>query len=136
MSAATAQSVAGGAESPAEDRNVNAITNRNLATLAVFKELPVTHVIVDGQVHYQKKYLSTTFDVPKPDANIGPGPFYLITRGCRVGIFSSIQHANPHIQGVSLASHSHISSFDEALLDMANAILHSKVSMVGIGDNQ
>ena len=90
MSAATAQSVAGGAESPAEDGNVNAIANRNLATLAVLKELPVTHVIVDGQVCYQKKYLSTTFDVPKPDANIGPGPFYLITCGCRVGIFSSM----------------------------------------------
>lgn len=68
-------------------RATDAITDKGMATLAVLKELPVMHMIVDRQVQYQKSYLGTTFDIPKPNS---AGPFYLITHGCRVGVFSSL----------------------------------------------
>lgn len=68
-------------------RATDAITDKGMATLAVLKELPVMHMIVDRQVRYQKSYLGTTFDIPKPNS---AGPFYLITHGCRVGVFSSL----------------------------------------------
>lgn len=97
MLAAVAQSVAVDTntalpitDSPAMtmDRATDAITDEHIvATLTVLRELLITHMVVDRQIWYQKSYLGTTFNVPKPNTAIS---FYLITCGHRVGIFSSL----------------------------------------------
>ncbi|KAF8127406.1 hypothetical protein EV363DRAFT_1172356, partial [Boletus edulis] len=89
--------------------------------------LPVTTVVVDGQPRLQKTYHCFAFDVPKPNTS---GPFYLVTRGRRVGIFSTSQRTAPHVQGVSLSSHSRVASVDAGLLGMADAIEHKEAELL------
>ena len=51
----------------------------------VIPDLPVATVEVDGQTIYQKTYKNTDFEVPKEDSR---GPFYIITKGYRIGIIN------------------------------------------------
>ena len=49
--------------------------------------LPISTVEAAGETLLQKTYKGFSFDIPKPDA---PGPFYLVTKGLRVGVFSGL----------------------------------------------
>lgn len=51
-----------------------------------FPHLPMTAVIVNGETRGQQQYRDFSFDVPRAGAL---GPFYLVTRGRRVGVFET-----------------------------------------------
>ncbi|KAG1730259.1 uncharacterized protein EDB91DRAFT_1085513 [Suillus paluster] len=51
-----------------------------------FLHLPMTAVIVNSETRGQQQYRDFSFDVPRAGAL---GPFYLVTRGRRVGVFET-----------------------------------------------
>jgi hypothetical protein len=48
--------------------------------------LPTTTTTFNGEERRQQQYNGFTFDIPSADAN---GPFYLVNRGRRVGVFDT-----------------------------------------------
>ncbi|KAG2144237.1 hypothetical protein DEU56DRAFT_910593 [Suillus clintonianus] len=68
---------------------------------------------------YTRLYGGITYDVPAPNAS---GPYYWVTRGRRVGIFSTWQRTSSHVIGVSRASFSKVRSIAEGVQLMENAI--------------
>ncbi|KAG2339652.1 hypothetical protein BDR05DRAFT_1003152 [Suillus weaverae] len=69
-------------------------------------------------VHTQL-YGNVSYDVLAPNAS---GPYYWVTRGCHVGIFSTWQQTSSHVIGVSQASFSKVHSLAEGMQLMKNAI--------------
>ncbi|KAG2126515.1 hypothetical protein DEU56DRAFT_916031 [Suillus clintonianus] len=59
------------------------------------------------------------YDVPAADAT---GPFYWVTRGRRIGVFSTWQQTSSHVIGVSRASFSKVRSVAEGIQLMKEAI--------------
>lgn len=51
-----------------------------------FPHLPLNKVVVNGETRGQQLYRGFVFDVPRDAV---PGPFYLVTRGLRVGVFET-----------------------------------------------
>lgn len=51
-----------------------------------FPHLLLTGVVVNGETRGQQHYRDFTFDVPRAEVI---GPFYLVTRGRRVGVFET-----------------------------------------------
>ena len=49
--------------------------------------LPISTVEAAGKTLLQKTYKSISFNILKPDT---PGPFYLVTKGLQVGVFSGL----------------------------------------------
>ncbi|KAG1787802.1 hypothetical protein EV424DRAFT_1550983 [Suillus variegatus] len=49
----------------------------------ILPDLPMTSIMVNGEERFQHNYEGFTFDVPHRAAD---GPFYLVTRGRRVGV--------------------------------------------------
>ncbi|KAF9222816.1 hypothetical protein BS17DRAFT_767573 [Gyrodon lividus] len=90
--------------------------NRAATTLP---HLPVTTLNFGGEVWYQQTYRSFTFDVPRAG---DLRPFYLVTRGHRVGVFSTWQHTSIHVTSISCSSFSCAKSLNNALLWMLDAI--------------
>ncbi|KAG2112874.1 hypothetical protein DEU56DRAFT_919746 [Suillus clintonianus] len=84
-----------------------------------FPHLPMTAVIVNGETRGQQQYRDFSFDVPRAGAL---GPFYLVTRGRRVGVFETWQRTSPHVLGVSCSSFSCCKSLDDSLVRMLDAI--------------
>ncbi|KAG1787613.1 uncharacterized protein HD556DRAFT_1246636, partial [Suillus plorans] len=66
-----------------------------------------------------QQYNGFPFDVPHADAN---GPFYLITRGRRVGVFDTWPRTSPHVIGVKTSSYSRAWSLDDGILHIMDAI--------------
>ncbi|KIK31691.1 hypothetical protein CY34DRAFT_19664, partial [Suillus luteus UH-Slu-Lm8-n1] len=64
-------------------------------------------------------YRDFTFDVPRAEVI---GPFYLVTRGRRVGVFETWQRTSPYVIGVSCASFTRCRSLDDGLIRMLDAI--------------
>ncbi|KIK79455.1 hypothetical protein PAXRUDRAFT_161260 [Paxillus rubicundulus Ve08.2h10] len=81
--------------------------------------LQVTTVNVGGGLHVQQTYHGFSFDVPRVRAL---GPFYLVTHGQRVSVFSTWYHTSPHILGTSYSSFTCIQSLDSTLLCMLDPI--------------
>ncbi|KAG2153816.1 hypothetical protein DEU56DRAFT_907295 [Suillus clintonianus] len=73
---------------------------------------PATSGITQPQVN-------VTYDIPPNDAM---GPFYWVTRGRRIGIFSTWQQTSSHVIGVSRASFSKVRSVAEGIQLMEAAI--------------
>ncbi|KAG1724945.1 uncharacterized protein EDB91DRAFT_1062522, partial [Suillus paluster] len=80
--------------------------------------LPLTEVIINGETRGQQHYHGFTFDVPHAAAL---GPFYLIIRSCRVGVFETWQCTSPYVLGVS-CSFSHCKSLYDGLICMLDVI--------------
>ncbi|KAG1857805.1 hypothetical protein F4604DRAFT_1931310 [Suillus subluteus] len=59
------------------------------------------------------------YNVPAADAT---GPFYWVTRGRRIGVFSTWQQTSSHVIGVSRASFSKVRSVAEGIQLMEEAI--------------
>ncbi|KAG1802816.1 uncharacterized protein HD556DRAFT_1437881 [Suillus plorans] len=59
-------------------------------------DLPMTCITVNGEERFQHHYEGFSFDVPHKEAG---GPFYLVTRGRRVGVFSTWTCTSPHVLG-------------------------------------
>ncbi|KAG2108395.1 uncharacterized protein F5147DRAFT_773602 [Suillus discolor] len=68
---------------------------------------------------YTQLYGSIRYDVPAPSAS---GPYYWVTRGRRVSIFSTWQQTSSHIIGVSQASFSKVRSIAEGMQLIENVI--------------
>ncbi|KIK78089.1 hypothetical protein PAXRUDRAFT_164947 [Paxillus rubicundulus Ve08.2h10] len=81
--------------------------------------LQVTTVNVGGELRFQQTYHGFSFDVPRAGAL---GPFYLVTRGQRVGVFATWYRTSPHVLGISCSSFTRVQSLDSALLHMLDAI--------------
>jgi hypothetical protein len=92
--------------------------------------------MVNGEERFQHHYEGFAFDVPHTAAD---GPFYLVTRGRRVGVFSSwcvsfsdyssffLLHylrsrTSPHVIGVSHSTYTRARSRNDALIRMLDAI--------------
>ncbi|OJA21225.1 hypothetical protein AZE42_10035 [Rhizopogon vesiculosus] len=86
---------------------------------AYFPHLPMTTVIINGEVRTQQHYCGFSFDVPHTGVL---GPFYLVTRGRRVGIFQTWQRTSPHVIGVSCSTYSRVKSRQDGLNRMLDAI--------------
>ncbi|KAG2029071.1 hypothetical protein BDR03DRAFT_988004 [Suillus americanus] len=82
-------------------------------------DLPTSRVMVNGEEHLQQHYKGFTFDIPHPDAR---GPFYIVTRGRRVGIFNTWTRTSPHVLGVSCSSYTRARSWSDGVLRMLDAI--------------
>ncbi|KAG2118332.1 hypothetical protein BD769DRAFT_1672262 [Suillus cothurnatus] len=82
-------------------------------------DLPITSIMVNGEERFQHHYEGFAFDVPHTAAD---GPFYLVTRGRRVGVFSSWSHTSPHVIGVSHSTYTRARSRNDALIRMLDAI--------------
>ncbi|KAF8447287.1 hypothetical protein L210DRAFT_3641242 [Boletus edulis BED1] len=80
---------------------------------------PVTTVKVNGQTIYRKTYKGTDFDVPKEDSE---GPFYVITKGYRIGIIDNWGFASDAVTGVSGAVFCKVDTMEAALAKMLRAI--------------
>ncbi|KAG1786546.1 uncharacterized protein HD556DRAFT_1449635 [Suillus plorans] len=63
--------------------------------------------------------VNVTYNVPAADAT---GPFYWVTRGRCIGIFSTWQQTSSHVIGVSRASFSKVHSVAEGIQLMEEAI--------------
>ncbi|KAG1836260.1 hypothetical protein C8R48DRAFT_782986 [Suillus tomentosus] len=90
------------------------------ATLAV-KLLPAppkSHS-VNGEERFQHHYEGFSFNVLHKEAG---GPFYLMTRGRQVGVFSTWTRTSPHVLGVSCSSYTHTRSRDDAVIRLLDAI--------------
>ncbi|KAG2151531.1 hypothetical protein DEU56DRAFT_728141 [Suillus clintonianus] len=84
-----------------------------------FPHLPLTEVVINGETWGQQHYCGFAFNVPRAAAL---GPFYLITRGSRVGVFETWQHTSPYVLGVSCSSFSRCKSLHDGLIRMLDAI--------------
>ncbi|KAH7907678.1 hypothetical protein BJ138DRAFT_1104133 [Hygrophoropsis aurantiaca] len=82
--------------------------------------LPVFAVMVGDQPRDRTSYRGVDFDIPPPHA---AGPFYLVTAGTRIGVYSTWQRASPYVTGVSRAVYTKATSRDDAMRRMLNAIL-------------
>ncbi|KIJ09684.1 hypothetical protein PAXINDRAFT_17233 [Paxillus involutus ATCC 200175] len=99
-----------------------------------------THTITlpNGKVHWQHIFGDFVFDIPDPQA---VGPFYLVTRGTRIGVLStwyiyllgmihqtinpshnSRQRTSPYVLGVSMAAYSRTPSVRDGMERMLIAI--------------
>ncbi|KIJ57981.1 hypothetical protein HYDPIDRAFT_34614 [Hydnomerulius pinastri MD-312] len=65
-----------------------------------------------GNGRWMNMYNYFVYELPAPTAT---GPFYLVTVGRRVGVFSTWQRTSPHVTGVSCASFSRVESVDQGL---------------------
>ncbi|KIK33163.1 hypothetical protein CY34DRAFT_100092, partial [Suillus luteus UH-Slu-Lm8-n1] len=72
-----------------------------------------------GPVLYSRTHGGITYDVPSPSAS---GPYYWVTRGSRIGIFSTWQQASSYVIGVSRASFSRVRSVVDGIQLMEDAI--------------
>ncbi|KAG0706719.1 hypothetical protein DFH29DRAFT_995586 [Suillus ampliporus] len=82
-------------------------------------DLPTTRVIVNGEEGIQQHYEGFAFDIPHANTE---GPFYLVTRGRRVGVFSTWPHTSPHVIGVSCSSFSRAQSVTDGILHILDAV--------------
>ncbi|KAN0088023.1 hypothetical protein V8E55_006644 [Tylopilus felleus] len=86
----------------------------------VILDLPVTTVEVDGQTIYQKTYKNTNFKVPKEDSR--EGPFYIITKGYRIGIIDDWGIASDAVTSMGGATYCKVDTMHAGLLKMLKAI--------------
>ncbi|KAH7919222.1 hypothetical protein BV22DRAFT_1134002 [Leucogyrophana mollusca] len=61
---------------------------------------------------YRQSYRGFVYEVPSVDA---PGPFYCVTKGTRVGVFSSWQVTSKLVTGVSRSCQSRVVSLDAGM---------------------
>ncbi|KAF8434160.1 hypothetical protein L210DRAFT_864099 [Boletus edulis BED1] len=59
------------------------------------------------------------YEVPEPHTT---GPFYLVTRGRRVGVFSGWYTTSPYVIGISRASFSRVASVKAGLAQLISCI--------------
>ncbi|KAN0080293.1 hypothetical protein V8E55_009859 [Tylopilus felleus] len=85
----------------------------------VIPDLPVATVEVDGQTIYQKTYKNTDFEVPKEDSR---GPFYVITKGYRIGIINNWGVASNAVTGVGGATYCKVDTVHVGLAKILKAI--------------
>jgi hypothetical protein len=71
--------------------------------------------MVNGEEHLQQHYKGFTFDIPHPDAR---GPFYIVTRGRRVGIFNTwyVSFLNTVLYSDILSGHILLPTFSESVV--------------------
>ncbi|KAG2741135.1 hypothetical protein P692DRAFT_20646226, partial [Suillus brevipes Sb2] len=72
-----------------------------------------------GLVDFTQTSVEVTYNIPASDA---AGPFYWVTRGRRIGVFSTWQQTSSHVIGVSRASFSKVRSVAEGVQLMEQAI--------------
>ncbi|KAH7909086.1 hypothetical protein BJ138DRAFT_1102954, partial [Hygrophoropsis aurantiaca] len=89
---------------------------------------------------WRHSYRGFLYEVPRPDA---VGPFYCVTKGTRVGIFSGWQTASPFVSGVSHSCQSRVVSreagyakFHEVLEDDGVRVLVTKINMTASIDHR
>ncbi|KAI5989986.1 hypothetical protein EDD15DRAFT_2370316 [Pisolithus albus] len=72
-----------------------------------------------GEKRWQQRHRGTYFDVPGPDV---AGPYYLVTKGARIGILSTWTRTAPYVIGVRGACYVGVSSVKEGIAQMMKAI--------------
>ncbi|KIJ10056.1 hypothetical protein PAXINDRAFT_157717 [Paxillus involutus ATCC 200175] len=97
-----------------------ASTNTNTSQAATtLHHLPVTTVIVGGEAQYQHTYRGFAFDIPWSGSL---RPFYLVTRGWRIGVFATWPCTSPYVLGISCSSYTRVQTLGDGLLRMLDAI--------------
>ncbi|KAG1768281.1 hypothetical protein EV702DRAFT_1203370 [Suillus placidus] len=87
--------------------------------LPVSAPVPLVVEPTPGAVDFTQTPVEVTYNIPVLDAT---GPFYWVTRGRRIGIFSTWQQTSSHVIGVSRASFSKVLSVAEGVQLMEQAI--------------
>ena len=73
---------------PQAETQRSEVTPEELRTLATVGNPKLRTFILETskEVRWQQLYKNTYFDVPGPDV---PGPYYLVTRGTRIGVLAA-----------------------------------------------
>ncbi|KAI5993045.1 hypothetical protein EDD15DRAFT_2367858 [Pisolithus albus] len=72
-----------------------------------------------GEKRWQQRYRGTYFDVPGPDV---VGPYYLVTKGTRIGVLATWTRTAPYVNGVKGACYVGVPSVKEGVERMIRAI--------------
>ncbi|KAI6113500.1 hypothetical protein EV401DRAFT_1983037 [Pisolithus croceorrhizus] len=72
-----------------------------------------------GEKRWQQVYKGVYFDVPGPDAN---GPFYLVTKGTRIGILAEWPRTAPYVIGVRGSCYVGVLTVEDGVRRMMNSI--------------
>ncbi|KAF8449521.1 hypothetical protein L210DRAFT_3641114 [Boletus edulis BED1] len=83
-----------------------------------FNPMGPVHLLGAPGMHLES-HSGFVYEVPEPHAT---GPFYLVTRGHRVGVFSGWQTTSPYVIGVSRASFSRVASAKAGLAQLISCI--------------
>ncbi|KAG2119821.1 uncharacterized protein F5147DRAFT_647697 [Suillus discolor] len=95
--------------------------------LPVSAPAPLVVVPTRGAVGLTQTPVKVTYDMPAADAT---GPFYWVTRGRRISIFSTWQQTSSHVIGVSRASFSKVRSVAEGMQLMEKAINRGETELL------
>ncbi|KAG1783150.1 hypothetical protein EV702DRAFT_1191586 [Suillus placidus] len=88
--------------------------------------IPVSPVLVSAPLAVVPQ-VNVTYHVPAADAT---GPFYWVTCGCCIGIFSTWQQTSFHVTDMSRASFSKVCSVAEGIQLMEEAIDRSEAEVL------
>ncbi|EIW79871.1 hypothetical protein CONPUDRAFT_155267 [Coniophora puteana RWD-64-598 SS2] len=101
----------------------------NSSPHAVANNLPASVVSLSSTVsgHHQITYQDVTFWVPDDGVD---GPFYLVTRGRRVGIFSSWSRTSPYVTSVSRATFHRVKELEQGMQSVFDAVEDGQLVVV------
>ncbi|KAF8121367.1 hypothetical protein EV363DRAFT_1302221 [Boletus edulis] len=103
--------ITGDAAPPSDKKTTTLISPADL--------LPTTTIEVDGQARFVRTYKGFVFEVPRDSSQ---GPFYVITKGHRVGIIDDWGVSSDAVIGVSGAAFVKVASLQAGLTRMLRAI--------------
>ncbi|KAG9309249.1 hypothetical protein JVU11DRAFT_10730 [Chiua virens] len=110
----------------ADQSPVIAVAAQGLITATILQQLPIHTIMVGGEVVFQHIYRGISFDIPHEGST---GPFYLMTRGLRIGVFSTWNVTVPHVLAISSTSFHHVQTLNSGLVAMLHAIEVGAVQM-------